>query len=264
MTSRLCSRRRSHASKPCMAGPSRIPSPSAPTRRRKPLRPQTASAPTFPSASPLPGESICRRNCSTRNTGGCARSSPTKCRTRISQGWIGGLKYFRLPPWFKEGLAVMISEGGGAELVKEDEAWAAIQRGEQIAIDDAQQPANDYRHRLCQGAGEARPLLVSDRAGLSGSRHVRQIPSAVGWTGLRPHAGRDPGRSLPRGRGRRRLPRRRARRSGGNSSARARTESEFVEGLRPHAPVTRQITSPTSSATSSDLSGPSVTPTGRP
>ncbi len=31
-----------------------------------------------------------------------------------------------------------------------------------------------------------------------------------------------------------------------------------------HAPVTRQITSPTSSATSSDPSGPSVTPTGRP
>jgi hypothetical protein len=32
------------------------------------------------------------------------------------QGWIGGSSYFRLPPWFKEGLAVMISEGGGAEL----------------------------------------------------------------------------------------------------------------------------------------------------
>jgi hypothetical protein len=51
-------------------------------------------------------------------------------------GWIGGNQYFRLPPWFKEGLAVMISEGGGAELVSEDEAWATIQRGEQIAIDD--------------------------------------------------------------------------------------------------------------------------------
>ena len=55
-------------------------------------------------------------------------------------GYIGGTSYFRLPPWFKEGLAVMISEGGGAELVKEDEAWAAIQRGEQIAIDDARSP----------------------------------------------------------------------------------------------------------------------------
>jgi hypothetical protein len=53
------------------------------------------------------------------------------------QGWIGGNKYFQLPPWFKEGLAVMISGGGGAELVSEDTARAAIQRGEQIAIDDA-------------------------------------------------------------------------------------------------------------------------------
>jgi hypothetical protein len=50
-------------------------------------------------------------------------------------GWIGNA-YFRLPNWFKEGLAVMVSEGGGAELVSEEEARAAIQRGEQIAIDD--------------------------------------------------------------------------------------------------------------------------------
>jgi hypothetical protein len=55
------------------------------------------------------------------------------------QGWIGG-SYFRLPPWFKEGLAVMISGGGGAELVSEREARAAIDRGEQIAIDDASSP----------------------------------------------------------------------------------------------------------------------------
>ncbi|WP_426418051.1 hypothetical protein [Bradyrhizobium genosp. A] len=53
------------------------------------------------------------------------------------QGWIGEYKYVYLPNWFKEGLAVMISEGGGAELVSEDEARAAIQRGEQIVIDDA-------------------------------------------------------------------------------------------------------------------------------
>jgi hypothetical protein len=30
----------------------------------------------------------------------------------------------------------MISEGGGAELVSEDEAWGTISRGEQITIDD--------------------------------------------------------------------------------------------------------------------------------
>jgi hypothetical protein len=53
------------------------------------------------------------------------------------QGWIGGNAYVHLPNWFKEGLAVMVSGGGGAELVSEEEAYAAIQRGEQIAIDEA-------------------------------------------------------------------------------------------------------------------------------
>jgi hypothetical protein len=53
------------------------------------------------------------------------------------QGWIGGNAFVHLPNWFKEGLAVMVSGGGGAELVSEEEARVAIQRGEQIAIDDA-------------------------------------------------------------------------------------------------------------------------------
>jgi hypothetical protein len=53
------------------------------------------------------------------------------------QGWIGGNAFMHLPNWFKEGLAVMVSGGGGAELVSEEEARTAIQRGEQIAIDDA-------------------------------------------------------------------------------------------------------------------------------
>jgi hypothetical protein len=53
------------------------------------------------------------------------------------EGWIGDVAYIRLPNWFKEGLAVMVSAGGGAELVNEEEARAAIQRGEQIVIDDA-------------------------------------------------------------------------------------------------------------------------------
>jgi len=56
------------------------------------------------------------------------------------QGWIGGRAYMYLPKWFKEGLAVMVSGGGGAELVSEDEARAAIQRGEKIVINDAGGP----------------------------------------------------------------------------------------------------------------------------
>jgi hypothetical protein len=51
------------------------------------------------------------------------------------QGWIGGNGFVRLPNWFKEGLAVMVSGGGGAELVSEEEARIAIQRGEVIAIE---------------------------------------------------------------------------------------------------------------------------------
>jgi hypothetical protein len=53
------------------------------------------------------------------------------------QGWIGQYAYIRLPVWFKEGLAVMVSGGGGAELISEEEARAAIRRGEQIVIDEA-------------------------------------------------------------------------------------------------------------------------------
>ena len=54
------------------------------------------------------------------------------------QGWIGLLAEIRIPNWFKEGLAVMVSGGGGAEFVGEQEARAAIARGERIAIDDSQ------------------------------------------------------------------------------------------------------------------------------
>ena len=53
------------------------------------------------------------------------------------QGWIGGNAFVRLPNWFKEGLAVMVSGGGGAELVSEEEARAAIRLGEVIAIEEA-------------------------------------------------------------------------------------------------------------------------------
>lgn len=53
------------------------------------------------------------------------------------QSWIGLPAYIGLPNWFKEGLAVMVSDGGGAESVNEREAQAAIQRGERITIDDA-------------------------------------------------------------------------------------------------------------------------------
>ena len=38
------------------------------------------------------------------------------------QGWTSANGFVRLPIWFKEGLAVMVSGGGGAEFVSVDEA----------------------------------------------------------------------------------------------------------------------------------------------
>jgi hypothetical protein len=52
------------------------------------------------------------------------------------EGWISVYAFVRLPNWFKEGLAVMVSGGGGAELVSEREARATIERGETITVDD--------------------------------------------------------------------------------------------------------------------------------
>jgi hypothetical protein len=54
------------------------------------------------------------------------------------QGWISTNAFLHIPNWFNEGLAVMVSRGGGAESVSEQEARAAIERGERIALDDAE------------------------------------------------------------------------------------------------------------------------------
>jgi hypothetical protein len=51
------------------------------------------------------------------------------------QGWMSTLAYIHLPNWFKEGLAVMVSGGGGAEFVSEVAARDAIRRGDRIAIE---------------------------------------------------------------------------------------------------------------------------------
>jgi hypothetical protein len=51
------------------------------------------------------------------------------------QSLISALAYIHLPNWFKEGLAVMVSGGGGAEFVSEIQARDAIRRGDRIAIE---------------------------------------------------------------------------------------------------------------------------------
>jgi hypothetical protein len=49
-------------------------------------------------------------------------------------GWISQLAYMKVPNWFKEGLAVMVSGGGGAEEVSEWQARDALRWGDRIAM----------------------------------------------------------------------------------------------------------------------------------
>jgi hypothetical protein len=50
------------------------------------------------------------------------------------RSWMSELTFIALPNWFKEGLAVMVSDGGGAEEVSVAEARDAIRWGDQIAV----------------------------------------------------------------------------------------------------------------------------------
>ncbi len=51
------------------------------------------------------------------------------------RSWMSELAFIRLPNWFKEGLGVVVSAGGGAEGVSEGEARDAIRRGDHIAVE---------------------------------------------------------------------------------------------------------------------------------
>jgi hypothetical protein len=51
-------------------------------------------------------------------------------------GWMGTLGTVHLPNWIKEGLAVMVSDGGGAEGVSAAAAREAILQGDCIEIND--------------------------------------------------------------------------------------------------------------------------------
>jgi hypothetical protein len=65
--------------------------------------------------------------------------------------------WVRLPNWFKEGLGVMVSGGGGAEFVSEREARAAIERGETIAIEDSGSFWNPSEIRFERAPAQATP-----------------------------------------------------------------------------------------------------------
>jgi hypothetical protein len=51
-------------------------------------------------------------------------------------GWRSALFSDRPPSWFTEGLAVMVSDGGGAEGVSEAEAAEAVRKGHAIVVTD--------------------------------------------------------------------------------------------------------------------------------
>jgi len=53
------------------------------------------------------------------------------------RSWMSELTFIALPNWFKEGLAVMVSEGGGAEEVSVADARDAIRWGDHIAVRNA-------------------------------------------------------------------------------------------------------------------------------
>jgi hypothetical protein len=53
------------------------------------------------------------------------------------QTYNSQLSFMRLPHWFKEGLGVMVSDGGGAEGVSELQARDAIRQGDHIAFENS-------------------------------------------------------------------------------------------------------------------------------
>jgi len=87
------------------------------------------------------------------------------------QGWISQLTFFRLPNWFTEGLAVMVSSGGGAEGVTEAQARDAIRRGDHIAVESAGSLLNVGRGITFESRPETpnvsfRTLMAYRQAGL--------------------------------------------------------------------------------------------------
>jgi hypothetical protein len=90
------------------------------------------------------------------------------------QGYISTYTWVRLPNWFKEGLAVMASGGGGAEFVSEREARAAIERGEHIVINDTGSFTNLGEIRFERAPARA---TASDRTVMA----YRQAGMFVSW-----------------------------------------------------------------------------------
>jgi hypothetical protein len=86
------------------------------------------------------------------------------------QGYLSVYAFVRLPNWFKEGLAVMVSSGGGAEFVSEREARRTIERGEHIEIEDTGSFLNLTDIRFARGpagiSSSHRTVMAYRQAGM--------------------------------------------------------------------------------------------------
>lgn len=85
------------------------------------------------------------------------------------QGWLPAAAWVGLPNWFKEGLAVMISGGGGAEFVSETAARDALRRGDRIVVDSAgsaRNPTGIGFENPAQAADGLRVMMGYRQAGL--------------------------------------------------------------------------------------------------
>lgn len=79
------------------------------------------------------------------------------------QGYLSTYAFIQLPNWFKEGLAVMAS-GGGGESVSQEEARSAIGRGEHIVIEDRGSLLNLSEIRFERAPAGARPSHRTEMA----------------------------------------------------------------------------------------------------
>ena len=74
-------------------------------------------------------------------------------------GWIGGVTYIHLPNWFKEGLAVLVSDGGGAELVSEDRVQLYGLRQPVADVHLGRRRHHGVQHRPDRASRAVRPQL---------------------------------------------------------------------------------------------------------
>jgi len=86
---------------------------------------------------------------------------------------LSTLEYYRIPIWFTEGIAVMASDGGGAQRVSEAEAQRAICAGRSIEASDSPNPFGNVSLKA--------PVIEGDDMRLRMHMAYRQAGLFVAW-----------------------------------------------------------------------------------